>query len=352
MIRTLRPTDVVAYLAFRNLARQNEALEFPGDGPRALTFKSFVSRSLSFDPRRENWIEIQDGHINGVVGVKSRLGTDFWDIDQLAAAPADAECLYISLLRHLSRAALEEGVQKIFLRTALDGVSVAAAKQAGFFQYSVERIFRLPSAQASPKETVSPFNPLRNEDTSGEILPQLRPRRRFDHHAIFQLYCSVVPVSVRQIEGMTMQEWRWTEGWGMQLPNWKVNLPRFRRDFVLENHDVLSSPMSQGGSIHYSRGNVAELSAWLQVKRRTRSLILMLRPEDAAAAADIVKFAMAQFSEVGPIHVPVRDYQAFLEPALRQAGFEFVAEHALLAKTLTIRVAEPKIVPIRAQVTR
>ena len=318
MIRTLRPTDVVAYLAFHNRAQDNGALDFPGDNPRSVTVKSFLSRSLSLDPRRESWVEVQDGRINGLVGVRGRLGTDFWDIDQLVADPADAEPIYVSLLRHLSRSACEEGVQKIFLRTTLDGAPANAAKLAGFVQYAVERIYRL---SGSP-----PF------DSLNDGLVQLRARHRSDHHAIFHLYCSVVPVSVRQIEGMTMQEWRWTEGWGLRPPGWRMNLPRARRDFVFEKDDGVV--------------------AWLQVRPRIPGLFLMLRPGDEADAEQILRFGISQLGETSPIYVPIRQYQVGLEPFLQQIGFELAAEHALLTKTLTIRVAEPKVVPMRVHVSR
>ncbi len=317
MIRTLRPTDIVAYLAFHNRASENAALDFPGDNPHPVTVKTFLSRSLSLDPRRESWVEIQDRRINGLVGVKGRLGTDFWDIDQLIASPADAESIYVSLLRHLSRSACEEGVQKVFLRTKVDETPALAAKQAGFVQYAVERVYRLSTPALKPV-------------TVG--LQHLRSRRRSDHHAIFQLYCSAVPVSVRQIEGMTMQEWRWTEGWGLRPPGWRVSLPRARRDYVLERDDVLV--------------------AWLQVRPRIPALVLMLRPEDADEAERILRFGIEQLADAGPIYVPVRQYQLFMEPSLQKLGFELIAEHALLTKTLTIRVPELKVVAMRAHASR
>jgi hypothetical protein len=321
MIRALRPTDIVAYLAFRNQALTNVAADLPGSFTRSPDLKTFITRSLSIDPRHESWIEIQDGSISGLVSVKARLGTDYWDIDQLVAQSSTEESTYINLFRHLSWAACEEGVQKVFLRTSPDSAVVLAARQAGFYQYCTERVYRL--------------SPLSNGSHLAQVASlavQPRSRRRSDHHAIFQLYCSVVPQSVRQVEGTTMQEWRWTEGWGLQPSNWRVSLPRVRRDFVVE----------KDGS----------LLAWLQLRPRTRWFSLLVQPDDPALAEDALLFGVSQMGDGGPVSIPVRHYQSFLEPLLEKIGFRLVAEHVLLMKTLTVRVQEPKIVPIRAHASR
>jgi len=313
MIRALRPTDIIAYLSFRNRALSNGALIRPGDRPTPSSIKGFLSRSLGIDPRCQSWAKIQSGRIHGVVSVKARLGTDIWDIEHIVALPDEAEVVIESLLRHVSVAASEEGVQKIFLRSILEDTVTSAAKQAGFYQYAVERIYWLPSSRAAPPSLV------------------MRPRRGSDHHAIFQLYCSVVPHVVRQVEGVTLQEWRWTEGWGINRVGWRMSLPRRRMDFVLDTDE--------------------ELSAWLQVRTRSRSISIMARHDLEEELPQIVRFGIMNLAAEGPVFCPVRHYQTFMEPALLKEGFRLVAEHALLAKSLTIRVPERKLVPIRAHVS-
>ncbi|MCL5958845.1 MAG: hypothetical protein M1358_05915 [Chloroflexi bacterium] len=255
MIRALRPTDIAAYLSFRNHALYNEALTRPGDKPAPSSMKGFLSRSLGIDPRCQSWVKIQNGHIQGLVSVKARLGTDIWDIEHIVALPEETELTFETLLRHVSIAASEEGVQKIFLRSVLEDPITTAAKQAGFFQYAVERIHYLPSFHSTSPSLV------------------LRPRRGSDHHAIFQLYCSVVPHVVRQVEGITLQEWRWTEGWGLNRVGWKMTLPRRRLDFVLDGDD--------------------ELSAWLQVRTRSRSITLLARHETEQELPQMVRSSNA-----------------------------------------------------------
>ncbi len=318
MIRTLRPTDIVAYLGFRSKAGHNEALLRPGDSPSKSSLRGFLSRSLSLDPRRESWLQIQDGRIDGLVGARSRLGTDIWDIDQLISATHQrGGQVYANLLRHLITAAGEEGVQKVFLRAMLQSPAVESARLTGFYQYAVERVYRLPCLRPYPHSPVFP----------------LRPRRRADHHALFHLYCSVVPVVVRQVEGMTLQEWRWTEGWGLRPPvNWRVDLPRTRRDFVLDRE--------------------SGLGAWLQIRAGARSIMTLMRVEEEPDAREMIRFALNQLRQGKTVYFPVREYQSFLEPILREEGFELIAEQALLARALAIRVYEPKLLPIRAHMSR
>jgi hypothetical protein len=323
MIRTLRPTDIVAYLAFRNKALQNVALDFPSNEVHRTDLKSFLGRSLSLDPRRESWIDTQDGAIHGLVSVKTRIGTDYWDIDQLVASSELHEFAYPELLRHISSVASEEGVQKIFLRTYPLTAASIAARQAGFFEYTTEQVYAYSGPGAGQDH---------GWDASRDNQRSLRTRLRADHHNIFQLYCSVVPITVRQVEGMTMQEWRWTEGWGLRPANWRVALPRVRHDFVLEGDDLLA--------------------AWLQVRPRTRWIIPLLRAEDRDVAEAVLRFGMSQLGDSGPIYVTVRHYQHFLGPSLDRLGFELLAEHVLLVKILSIRVAEPRLIAVRAHASR
>ncbi|MBI4318127.1 MAG: hypothetical protein HY675_06530 [Chloroflexi bacterium] len=317
MIRTLRPTDLVAYLSFRGRAGPNEALLRPNDTPTNSSLKGFITRSLSIDPRCESWLQIQDGRIDGLVGARSRFGSDIWDIDQLICLSHESGTIYRALLRHLTTAASEEGVQKIFLRVMAGSSAVEAARSTGFFQYAVERVYQLGSLATRVRSAA----------------PALRPRRRADHHALFQLYCSVVPVVVRQVEGMTLQEWRWTEGWGMRPPmNWRMDLPRARRDFVLEKD--------------------LALSAWLQVKPRFNTIWSLLRPEEQAEVPGIIRYGLSQLASGKPAYCTVREYQTFLEPVLQGEGFELIAEQALLARVLAVRVQEPRLVPMRAHLSR
>src|SRR3990172_11386939 len=192
MIRTLRLTDVVAYLAFRNRAALNEALLQPEDTPSTPSLRSsFLGRS--FELGRQSWVHLDHGQLDGLVAARPRMGGDVWDVDQLIVLPApEASTVYRELLGHLVVAARDEGVQKVFLRVRSDSPVHLAARRAGFFEYTHELIYRLGEVARRPGAPALPF----------------RPRCRVDHHAVFQLYSAVVPCQVREVEGMRLQEWR------------------------------------------------------------------------------------------------------------------------------------------------
>src|SRR5579875_1067856 len=199
MIRALRPTDILAYVDFcRQVAGpladgKNERL------PPISALRSFWGHSLAIEPGRESWVQIEHGRISGLVTTKHREGVDVWQIDQLLILPsADAGRTCMRLLEHLLAAAADEGIQKVFLRLTTADPALEWASRVGFFQYCTEYVYYLDEVPTFAHPAVD---------------SHLRQRRASDHQALFQLYCAAVPFRVRQAEGMTLHEWRWTDGW-------------------------------------------------------------------------------------------------------------------------------------------
>src|SRR6516165_6372451 len=86
MIRALRPTDVLAYLAFsRSLGSLGvDGSERSGADLHVLILVTqFLGRSLGVELGRETWVQIDRGRIYGLVAAKRREGADIWDIDEL-----------------------------------------------------------------------------------------------------------------------------------------------------------------------------------------------------------------------------------------------------------------------------
>lgn len=309
MIRAPRPTDVFAYLAFRSQTAENEAL-IRADGKTAVpTVTALLGGSL--EPRSERWVLVDRGQIVGLVGARARFGADVWDVDQLiASSSADTDRVYRRLLEHVCRQAVQEGVQKVFLRLHEESEALSAARHAGFVKYAAEHVHYQPE----PRPSVL------------SVPDGLRPRCPIDHQAIFQLYCSAVPAFVRQVEGLTLQEWRWTDGWRPHPMPWRPGGLR-RRDFALRDG-----------------GNVV---AWLQVDPRGRQLALLVDSRKPEVARSVLAYGVAELGR-GPITLPLREYQLALQPELEEQGFRPVARHALLARMLVSRVPEVRLVPIQA----
>jgi len=314
MIRGLMLTDALAYIAFRNKAPVNDAIANPSGVTHRLGLNYLLGHAALPDTKRLSWICIDRGQITGLVSVRNRLAADIWDIDQLVAiSGADQPRTYAELLNHLVSSAYSEGVQRIFLRVQADSEAEYASRQVGFCRYTTESVYLLDH-NLSP----APPRSLR-----------FRPRRPVDHQALFQLYCAAVPARVRQIEGMTLQEWRSTDGWGLYPMNWRVGLPYGRRDFLVEDERVLV--------------------AWLQVEPRSRVLRLLLRPSWQVDVGTIVALGARQTHKCGQTLIPVRDYQESVRVYLEENEFKLVAQHALLSRSLAVRVLEPRLVPLRAR---
>lgn len=315
VIRALRPTDVVAYLAF---CRQ---LDEDVDGERVRSWQrlrivpeaaGLVGRSLPLGPARESWIRIERGQIYGLVATRRRIGADIWDVDELAVLPTpDAGNTVVHLLDRVLGAAIQEGIHKVFLRLPEGDPAQEWVRQVGFYPYCREEVYyrgELPGLAQVPN------------------VPGLRPRRPVDHQPLFQLYSAVVPFRVRQAEAMTLHEWRWLDGWTPHRVGLDLVLRTGRSDFVLTGPD--------------------RPTAWLQTDRRTRTIGLLA--DSDCDLAELFRFAVAQLGGGRAAWCSVRDYQAGQSGALQELGFSSVARNVLFARALAVRVPEMKLVPIRA----
>ncbi|HEY3081027.1 MAG TPA: hypothetical protein VGM69_14135 [Chloroflexota bacterium] len=312
MIRALRPTDLPAFLAFRTRAAANAAA-LAHRRPARLSLREMLGRSLALRPGVETWVQIENGQIHGLIAARARFGTDVWDIDQLMIAPSlDDDRVCLRLLDHLCSAAVEEGVLKVFLRLPEESPWATATRQAGFVHYTSEQIYVLPAME-----------PLERPSLAG-----LRPRRPADHLALFHLYSAAVPAHVRQIEAMTLQEWRWNDNWGFaSVASVRPALSRRRRDLVVQGE--------------------TDLTAWLQVQTHSRSVRLLNDAESGLEPGLLLRRALAELAPPGPVACPVRDYQGELVAPLEDLGFVPGESHALFARLLAARIPERRLVPAR-----
>lgn len=318
MIRALRPTDVLPYVTFCHQVSLRQEDKTPFWHGSMTAVGTFLGRSLALEPGRESWVQIEHGQISGMVTAKRREGADIWDIDQLIYLPsADSPRTCARLLRHLLAAASDDGVQKVFLRLSSTNPALDWARQVGFIQYSVETVYYLPEvpALAHPPK-----------------VEWLRPRRPADHQALFQLYCVAVPVRVRQAEGMTLHEWRWTDGWWLDPMSIPTSLPivgrRSRVDFVVE-----AAP---------------RLSGWLQVERRRRRLTALTDAQSGPDLESLIRHGLTTLGTGPHAYCAVREYQPELATAIEEIGFSPIGSDALLTRALATRIPEVKLVPVRA----
>jgi hypothetical protein len=251
------------------------------------------------------------------VAAKRREGADVWDIDELSFLPLpDADRTAIRLLEQLLTAAADDGVHKVFLRL-LDGSPAQDwVRQVGFFRYCTEATYGRPELPTFSKSVTT---------------LRMRRRRPSDHQPLFQLYCAAVPFRVRQAEGMTLHEWRWTDGWGVRSAGVGSFVRGSRTDYVVDG--------------------AARPSAWLQVDRKRRRLALLTDPQHDVDVAEVLRFGMSRLGAGGGALCSARDYQPSVAAALEDAGFVAVQHESLYARALAARVPELKFVPMRASLT-
>jgi hypothetical protein len=262
-------------------------------------------------PHRHGWIDECDGRAVGMVSVRGRLGSDVWDIEQLIIANGkEGRDAGTALLHTVSDAAANHGIQKVFLRLESDNKVVDSALRAGFYAYTGELLFRINHA---PRD--------------GEWLPPpFRPRRPSDHQALFQMYNALVPAEVRSVEGMTLQEWRWSDGWGLRPVNWITKHLFVRQDFVIEEEGAIT--------------------AWLKVERHNRTMELLWMPGKTCELNEMMRFGALVLGYWMPCICVVRSFQNSFRLPLESLGFRQVGEHHLLVRSLLARVHQTRLMPV------
>jgi len=314
MIRALRPTDILPYVAFCHQISHATGESPPVAFRPVAVLGGFLERSFALEPGRESWVQIEHGQISGLISAKRRVGADVWDVDQLVYLPsADAPRTCMRLLKHLLAAASDDGVQKVFLRVGAANPALGWARQVGFIHYAEETIYHLPEV---PSLVHTPE------------IPQMRPRRPADHQALFQLYCTAVPLRVRQAEAMTLHEWRWTDGWWLHPMSLRFLANRARSDYVIQMEE--------------------RASGWLQVDRRHRRLGVLTDAREAIDVEALVRYGLAKLGPGRGAFCAVRDYQPDLAAALEEIGFRPIQVDALLSRALAKRLPDLKLVPVRA----
>lgn len=166
----------------------------------------------------------------------------------------------------------------------------------------------------------------------GGIRPEtlLRPWRRRDAWGLLRLYDACTPRRVQVAESLTSEEFVFTRAAGGRT--WYMPL--------------LEPPTA---AFVYDRGD--RLGGWLRIRHgrgaEPHLLALLAHPDDDGVAIALVRFALRIFAREAPrpIICMTRGYESEATNALRLAGFTPQADHALLVRHLTARVAWSREVP-------
>lgn len=141
--------------------------------------------------------------LRGLASAQVRSGARAWEVDRFhlnGALPSGFSSkdpgsgLALELLEELTIAAANHRAERLFLRLPSDSPVAEVARQTGFFPYYAESHLRGYVIQEGMGSATAGLD--------------IRPTLPEDDFALFQLYCSATPHSVRSGCGVTLDQWK------------------------------------------------------------------------------------------------------------------------------------------------
>jgi hypothetical protein len=307
MIRSLYPIDLILLVFSSRRMLPNEAMARDSPDNRSLLSpEAFLEHWLPLGGRRHSWVLAGGVRILGVVSIRSCSSPTIWQVDYLQAG--DEECC-LALLDRVSAAAAKRGVRRLFLRLPSASPLIDGARHSGFSRYGIDYLYRYHGEGGR-----------RAAEAPGPYL--LRPRSSGDEYGLFELYNATVPLQVRTVEGMTLEEWQESRGRGSWLEQ--------HREFVIQK---------QGGLVGWLRVNAARGMGCFEI---------MFHQLDEDGLEWLVNYALMCLDGKSPVFCVASAFQGQLSGLLQRLGFEQVAEYSSLMKEIALRVREPHFIPMRA----
>ena len=309
MIRSIRSTDLVKLPFLKLNTLSNEAMPRSriGRGDEASLIRLFpLGQWLPLEKRRRTWIWIQGRHIKGLISARSRKGFSAWEVDYLLL-PGDDGQFIMEVLEGLCITVGQQGVDKLFLRLPAKSPVLDVVQEAGFCCYTREYLYRFNGeGLRGPKSSSHGGN--------------LRRRAKSDEHALFQLHCATSPLPVRQVEGLTLQEWRESRerGWGKGRAKESV----YEKD--------------------------GRLLGWLGISTysRTGQFDVLADMRDPEVLPALLNLASTRLQKKSSVLCLVPEFQEPLGRLLMELNFEETEQYLALMKHITAKIREPSLAPL------
>jgi hypothetical protein len=193
-VHTVRPTDLVALVAYNGRVYPNDAITRDRTGTHSSPhpLEAALEQWFSFATDRHTWISVKGATLRGLVSARRRGSRAAWELDCLIDAAEDDPSVLLSLLDRVTADAGRAGAEKLFLRVPAGSDVVPRVCAAGFTAYLTERLLVAGEERARPE---------------GSASNELRRAARGDAYPIFQLYNRWTPEPVRRVEAATFREW-------------------------------------------------------------------------------------------------------------------------------------------------
>jgi len=313
-VRTVRPTDLVALVAYDGRVYPNVALTRDRTGKQAAPhpLETALEQWFSFATGRHTWISIRGATLRGLASARRRGSKTAWEIDCLIDAAEDDPTVLSSLLDQVTADAGEAGAEKVYLRVESDSAVVQTASSCGFYPYLRERLLAAGEAgeRGTPGSNVAPDETL-----------TLRRWGKADAYPTFQLYNRWTPEAVRRVEAATFREW--------QASRERVSPRRGTHQRVIE----------RGG----------EIAGWLRTAADGKLGRFDMMAKEPALFDPLIDEALHRLREQTAIFSLVPEFAEGLRTRLDERGFVEQGEFTVLARSTTRTIETPEMAPVPAQ---
>ncbi|MEX1255904.1 MAG: hypothetical protein WEE64_16355 [Dehalococcoidia bacterium] len=311
-VHPVRPTDLVALVAFDGRVYPNEAMTRDRLGSEASShpLETALDQWLSFATGRHTWISVKGATLRGLVSARRRGSKAAWEIDCLIDAAEDDEGVLLSLLDRLAADAGRAGAEKVFLRMPAGSGTMATVARTGFVAWQGERLM-VREGKVEPHALSAPER------------ATLRRWGRADAYATFRLYNRSVPESVRRVEAATFREWN--------AARERVSPPRQTRQWVVEC----------GG----------QMAGWLRtgVDGELGRFDLMADASAPELQDFLIDVACARLARQERLLTLVPEAAVGLRERLEQRGFQERESFVVLARRVARPVRMPQLATAQAQ---
>jgi hypothetical protein len=288
------PTDIVALVSFDGHVYPNEAKPWDSLGlnERARPLEEALEQWFSFATGKQTWVSVRGATIRGLITARKRGKRTAWEIEVLIDADDD-KAVVASLFGRMFAGIAKLGAERAFVRLDANSPMVRMARDAGFFPYQQQVLYRRCAKPSGKPEDVG-----------------YRAKNKQDVFGMFQLYMHTVPANVRAIEGATLKEWQASlEPWGGGS-----------KDLVLEEDGAIT--------------------AWARVQAGDTGRLALLSATRSVSHDALIAAAMARLSKSEQILTLVPEHDIGLAGAFERQGFEPAGNYTLMARRLVQTVQE------------
>ena len=283
--------------------------ELRGAEPFAAAMLALAARGFSPRSRELAWTWTRAHRIRAVCSARPRSRPKSWEVERLYADSVD-EWAIVEMLERVSAACAARGAERVFLRTDADGDVPSIARAAGFFSRLRETLY---ASDEIPKDAAP----------SGLLTAGARLRKRLpsDDYALFRLYSAAAPVSVRQLVGMTLDQWAAS------------------RERATGRADERVLEMEDGGA----------LAGYVSTRRwfGTGVIEMLIHPDYAALTDEMADAALRPLAGVRRAIALAPEHAPRVGEALERRGFAPKAELATLIKSAARTVGQLAAAPAR-----